>query len=66
MWDASSMMVNMVLKINKSSNNMQHTHLMLSLHGYHGSIFNSSEVPGRADYPWDLQALGSGKSSEGP
>ena len=45
---------------------MQHTRLMLSLHGYHGSIFNSRDVPGRADYLWDLQALGSGKSSEGP
>ena len=63
---ALSIMVNMVLKINKSANNMQHIHLMLNLHGYHGSIFNSREVPGREDYPWDLQALGFHKSSEGP
>ena len=56
----------MVLKINKSANNMQHIHLMLNLHGYHGSIFNSREDPGREDYPWDLQALGFHKSSEGP
>ena len=66
MLGALSIMVNMVLKISKSANNMQHTHLMLNLHGYHGSIVNSREVPGREDYPWDLQALGFGKSSEGP
>lgn len=54
MWDALSIMVNMVLKINKSANNMQHIHPMLSLHGYHGSIFNSREVPGRQITPWDL------------
>ena len=52
------------LKIHKSPNHIQPTHLVVScLHGYQGSSFNSGEPPGRADSltPWD-QA----KSSKGP